>query len=506
MTGASPQPNPYQVLLDSFTSEELSLVAQVKRFFEWYRGDPDFKAQVDAGSIAPENVARLRRIGVTFDLAEVGFLWEAPEVWEDFIRTGFSSMSMQDDLPDDVARAVGQYPLLELWGRFFRPFFARFYASRRNILEIPEVEPLNLWRHRQVAAARSELGYFGYQISYPLLAFELSDGCSIGCWFCGFATRKLRKVCDYSEHGGLFRQVVQTCVELFGKDQANSALLYYGTEPHDNPGYMEFMQDFEDITGKPPCTSTAVTTDTEWLRGLIAFYRRGPYAWPRLSVLSRTMMFKIHDLYSPDELRDVELLMQMRESRRKKVASGRILREKSGLRGRDPDQYFDEIVPQGSIACVSGFLVNMARGTIQLISPCYTSNKWPLGYRVFDEQEFSDAGSFRRAVEQLIDDNMHNALRSERVIGFRDDLYYRLTDQGFVLTSPNQVHHFKGGTPFKILGNAIAAGEKTFDELCDLIFDASDVNPIAGITVVNKLYENGFLNEVIGHRQVHGHG
>ncbi len=496
MSKAPPLPNPYRHLVESFTPEQLLVIGQIKRFFEYYRGDLDFKEEVDTDTISPENLNRLRQIGVSFELSEVAVIWEAPEVWATYINKVFSSSSTVLDFPKAITEAMKSYPLLELWGSFFGPRCARMNNRSKDIVSFPKDSPLRVWRDRQIDAARSELGYYGYQISYPLLAFELSDGCSIGCWFCAFSTRKLRKVFDYEKNGELFRQVIEVCVDLFGREQANAALLYYGTEPHDNPHYVDFMQDFADITGKPPCTATAVSTDRKWIHQLIDFYRKGPYGWPRLSVLSKPVMHEIHDLYSPDELRDVELLMQMPEALREKVTGGRILQKRSGLRDRKPGHYLDEIVPQGSISCVSGFLVNMVNRTIRLISPCYASDKWPLGYRIFDRAEFTGAESFRIAIEELISRNMTARPRPGMVMSFRDDLVYRATEEGFVLTSPNQVHHFNGGQLFKELGSALVAGEHSYDQLSDRLFDIPGINPIEGLLALGKIFENGFLNEV----------
>ncbi len=197
------------------------------------------------------------------------------------------------------------------------------------------------------------------------------------------------------------------------------ALLYYGTEPHDNPHYLDYIKDYGEITGEVVCTSTTAGTDAEWMRDLLAYYRQGNYPWPRLSVLSRGMMYKIHDLYSPDELRDVELLMQMKGHPRKKITGGRILKEESGLRDRGEGHYLEDAVPQGSIACVSGFLINLVHRTIQLVSPCYTCKQWPLGYRVFDEITFEDAQGFREGVKALIDRNMAEAPLPDNLAHFQ---------------------------------------------------------------------------------------
>lgn len=274
------------------------------------------------------------------------------------------------------------------------------------------------------------------------------------------------------------------------------ALLYYGTEPHDNPHYLDFMKDYDDLTGGPLCTSTAAGTDAEWIRELIAYYRQGTHPWPRLSVLSKKMLFKIHELYTPEELRDVELLMQMREHPRKKVAGGRILEEQEGLRGREAGQYLDGIVPQGSIACVTGFLINMVKRTIQLVSPCYTSQKWPYGYRIFDERSFNTVEEFDTAIRELIDCNMPDAPFPEMIARFRDDLVYHSTEEGFDLVSPNQVHHVRGQEFYTPLGTLLSGNDLTYNQLYDVMMERYHINPMIVVAGVKKLFDAGFLDEV----------
>ena len=488
------QDHHYTNVLAPFSAEELALIVQLKRVFEWTQGDPDFRSSLESGEISSEYRDRLTRIGVTFELDEIALLWKTPElfgqVWET-IQTRY-----RPEFPEETVKIVTQYPLLTLWFRYVLHRQTIYRAGCAHTYRIPGQPRFDAWRLRRIAAVRNELGCFGQYLSHPILAFEFGDGCSVGCWFCAFATRKLTRNFDYPANREFFRRVAQHCVEIFGKKQANLALLYYGTEPHDNPHYLDMMKEYEEITGYPVCTSTAVVTDTGWLRDLIAYYRRGNYPWPRLSVLSKEMLFKIHDLYSPEELRDVELLLQMRGHERPKVSGGRILEEHQGLREREAGHYLDGIVPQGSIACVTGFLINMVHRTIQLTSPCYTSQTWPYGYRVFDERTFTDADDFRRAIEELIERNMPEVPFSDKPARFRDDLVYHPTDEGFDLTSPNQVHHVRGEQTYKPLGRLIAEKSRTYRELYDEMLGSYGINPMIGVAVVKKLFDAGFLDEV----------
>ncbi len=488
------QEYPYLWAMEPFPPEELSLIAQVKRLFECTQGDPDFRDDLASGSVSAERRDYLKRIGVTFELDEVAVAWENPETMSRFMAgIGYRFLG---DLPEELPEALNRSRPLRLWAqlalrraRIGRELFGKTVSVTEN-------PAFDAWRSRRIASARSELGFFGLYIDHPTLAFELGDGCSVGCWFCAFATRKLKENFDYREHRELFRGVAQSCVDLFGKDAANAALPYYGTEPHDNPHYLDFIKDYAEITGGPVCTSTAVPTDTKWMRGLLTYYREWGLPWPRLSVLSKGMLRKIHELYSPDELRDTAMLMQMRDQPRPKVTGGRILEEQDGLRGRDAGNYLDACVPQGSISCVSGFLTNMVRRTIQVVSPCYTSERWPYGYRVHDELTFNDAEDFPRVVEQLIDRNMPNSPPEDMPARFRDDLVYRATDEGFDLTSPNQVHHFGGKKVYGVLGSLLTANGLTYRDLYETMTGIHGINPMVTLAAVKKLFDGGFLDEV----------
>jgi hypothetical protein len=138
----------------------------------------------------------------------------------------------------------------------------------------------------------------------------------------------------------------------------------------------------------------------------------------------------------------------------------------------------------------------MVNQTIQLISPCYTSKKWPYGYRVFDKTTFTDDQDFRSAIEALIDRNMPENPPEKEPVRFRDDLVYRPTDEGFDLLSPNQIHHLRGKTMYGPLGVLINKGVYTCEKLCDIMTDQHQLNPMAVVAVVKKLFDNGFLDEM----------
>lgn len=273
-------------------------------------------------------------------------------------------------------------------------------------------------------------------------------------------------------------------------------LLYYGTEPHDNPHYTDYLKEFADITGHLTCTATAAPAEADWIRGLLALYREQQMPWPRMSVLTRKMLDRIHRLYTPDELRYVEMVMQMKDESRAKVSGGRILEEQGGMRERDDGEYLDQIVPQGSIACVTGFLINLLNKTIEVVSPCYSSEKWPLGYRVYDSASFTDASDFKQKMETLIARGMALSPPPDAIARFRDDLRYKATEAGFDLVSPNQIHHFTGQSLWGPLGALVAEGQHSFRDIGERLMSRGDIHFMLVGSALAKLFDGGFIDEV----------
>jgi radical SAM family RiPP maturation amino acid epimerase len=487
--------NRYLKVLATFTQDELYRISQVKRFFECYDGDADFRAALNTGSINNEHQKRLKQIGVDFDPREVDLLWKSPEIISELISDTNNNEDM--DAPAKYIALLNNYPILELWIRFIR--IRKLYykdACACNRGQLSKNAQFESWRNRRIISSQSELGSFSRHIDHPTLGIELSEGCSKQCWFCSFDAKKLKSVLDYTENKDYFRGIVKACTDILGREAASLALLYYATEPYDNPHYIDYMKDFADITGFDVCTSTAVCTDKKWIDDLLAYYGPKNLPWPRLSVLSTSILHKIHENYTPFELANVNMVMQMKDSESEKVLGGRILEEKNDMRQRDNEDKMQEIIPQGTIACVSGFYMNLITKRIKLVSPCYTSNKWPYGYRVFDEASFETEDDFYNTIQDMIKRNMPETPPENMLLKLRDDLICRITENGFVLTSPNQIHHFENKRVFQALGKLLADRPVRYQDAIDILTDKYNQNPFEVQAVLNNLFINGFLDEV----------
>jgi radical SAM family RiPP maturation amino acid epimerase len=499
-------PHNYAELYSRFTPEEMTLIVQLKRFFECVNGDRAFCESVETGQFTQEQLDYLRDVGVLFDVEEVSLLWQESEANEVVSHT-LNSVVSPDDLPEGIIEKLKRYPLLYLWARFTllkSNMYRQHNQSIPNAYAHSKSANFFAWRRRRIRATQSELGSYGYNIDHPTLAIELAVGCSVGCYFCAFDAPKLQQVFGYavSENRELFQGVARSLADVMGPHAAGHALLYWSTEPHDNPNYIDFMKEYEKITGHVVCTSTA-RFDEEWIRNLITFYRPRAQPWPRVSVLSKKVMQRLHRQFTPDEFRDVNLLMQQTDGEvfRKKVPGGRPkmlkrLEDVKDLRVLEEGQEFENSAPQGSIACVSGFLINLIDKTIKLISPCYTTEQYPYGYRIFDEATFETVNDFNRILHDMVERKMALAPYASMPMRFRDDLLYQPKEDGFDLVSPFQRHHYKGDGVWEVLGELISRGDLTHAQVCEISLDEYQCNPMLVNVMIQNLFHDGVLDEL----------
>lgn len=497
----APRPPRYNEVHSIFTPAEMAIFPQVKRMYECLDGDKELRDNVIAGKVTPEQRALLKEIGITFEIEEVSALWEHSEQREQFEQ---ALSAPESDAAERALKLLEQYPILHLWARY-RMRRAELYSQQRSLLtsKASGSAAYTAWRMRRIAATKSELGFYGYDIDHPSVAIEMQVGCTVGCYFCAFDAPKLQKVFDYNlpENRTLFQGIATSLHQHLGWS-CGHALLYWSTEPADNPHYVEWMKEYRAVTGSSVCTATA-RADEQWVGKLIAHYRPMRQPWPRISVLTRSIMYKIMKRFTPEEAQDMVLLMQQKdgEESRAKVPGGRDkmlarLAQYDDLRELDVDSKPDDLfVPQGTIACVSGFLINIIEKTIRLISPCYTTEQYRYGYRVFDEVSFTDAADFHRKLENMIVRKCVLEPYGAMPMRFRDDLRYRPKPDGFRITSKNLVHECRGDEIYAPLGEMLHQGTMTYDEVVDDLLERG-FNPMMATAAIKGMFDRGFLCEL----------
>jgi radical SAM family RiPP maturation amino acid epimerase len=366
-------------------------------------------------------------------------LWEGDKAFRELLEQTPREAALRYGLTADAegARAIWDFhydrslpetPAVQRYRGFVREKLAHRDELRRT--SRPHSAAFHAWRGRQMARTASQLGVSkAHAIVHPLAAFELSKGCSVGCWFCGVSAPKLGDIFEYNDaNRGLWRDICQVWREEVGP-AAEQAFLYWATDPMDNPDFEKFSCDFHELCGYFPQTTTAVPLrDVERTKRLLRLSEERGCLLNRFSLLTLKILERVHQSFTAEELMFVELVMQIDKDPHSKAVAGRALEKM--LKVGDVDYQ------TSTIACISGFLVNMVDRNIRLISPCPASARWPLGYQIFGEGHFNTAEEFRAQLRRLSSEEfMPPAIRSQSRVALRPDLKWSVSENGLTLSS-----------------------------------------------------------------------
>lgn len=396
-----------------------SVYAAYKRCLETYYADPEFRRQMD---FSPEDAVN----GLGFKELLNAALARDAIGWTAFRRGG---ASLKDNpylsLANKREEAVAGYVLGEhTQGAYQTDALFRYEARVRTRCQTEN------------AAVRAHK----YIYYYPF-AFELSDGCSVQCPFCGFSAERHKGDFAYTpENARLFRDVVQIARAYAGRI-LGACPLYFATEPLDNPDYERFLSDYAGITGGVPQTTTAILErDPGRVRALmnrIGSEALNERAALRASVRTLSQFRRIAETFSPEELEGVEILANNPESVNRYSDSGRA---KADSRA-DGKRY------RYSICCVAGMKVNFVKKTVEFIEPEIPDADFPLGYRVLGKAEFEDAISFKRVMTALGDRFFRPCLPWDAPIYLNRNIRLLSEDNRFVFLGDGTAYQW-GRNPF----------------------------------------------------------
>jgi hypothetical protein len=174
--------SPYQKFLIEKSDEELREIAHIKRFLECYSGDADFREKVYSGQHSLKQLARNRNIKLS-DLESLRPVFD-PQF-----------AHFRQDATTDT------WPLTAKWDEYYLtvlntlPYYAQMGDSDGEFKAFDE------WRQKQVVRTLFDVGASASRLVHPPVAFELSDGCSVGCWFCGISADKFNGHFNLDEDG-----------------------------------------------------------------------------------------------------------------------------------------------------------------------------------------------------------------------------------------------------------------------------------------------------------------
>ena len=464
-----------------YEPEKIRVLAQIKRLLERLKGDSEFRKTVC--ELPAERSGLLSDLGIGIDPAELEPVWR--QLRED------NESCLEE-------RELAEYPVLKLWIEWQQTYHSRLRHLHEE-WSLSHNRRSTAWRTRQIRRNVSETGLLRRTPFFPLFAYELSKGCSIGCWFCGFDAQSFQGYFPYTkENALLWREMLSIGLHLFGSP-CKISLCYHGTEPFDNPDYLSFLRDFHDVYGFFPQTTTATPLrDFQRTQELLRLRESCPLIIDRFSVLSLSSLKRIHETFSPYELRYIQLVLHNKGALKYKSNCGRAMRHRQRLTeanrpARQCDPVENPLDPL-TIDCVCGYLVNLVERSVKLISPCMAIDQWPNGYRIHAEDTFRDAAQYRAFLERTVEEFMPAKLEWKVNVSFRHDLQYERTSDGFTLTSRFYRHSMKGKSWHGVLGDLIARGETSAGEIITML--ASDGAPLLEVTsAMQKIFEKGLLED-----------
>lgn len=378
----------------------------------------------------------------------------------------------------------------------YRQFNNNKIVKRNKLLEVynvPTNSKMKKWRERQIERSKGFSGN-AYSANVHIVAsYELTDGCSVGCPFCGVGAKKLKSVFTYDDDNAkLFRSVLKNVHEVIG-DAAGRGAMYLDCEPLDNKDYESFLNDFlNEFKVLPQITTAVPLRDVDRVHSLLKQLNEDTgITYYRFSVKSVKEAEEIMKEFTPLELLKVELLPQYEEAPDFKgfANSGRERdRNESGC-GEAADQ--SRII--SSICCVSGFVINFARRDVRLITPYPASDKYPEGVVVLDKRPFADAEDLREIILSMINEHMVNVIPIDKILKPYD---YLCLEGDAISSNVGYARPIHGPIQgFEDVAKLLFEGKYNKKNIAEILYKTKKMNVTETYFCLTTLFKNGVINE-----------
>jgi len=461
--------SPYSKYVDELTAEDISELSHIKRFLECFGGDKDFREEALSGERSLEDLAAERGCFI------MGLDSLRPVFDPDFAHF------RADATPET-------WPLTAKWDEYF--------LLMRNTLEFYKWEgdskgwfpEFDKWRSSQIVRTFVEVGPSSASLVHPAVAFELSDGCSVGCWFCGISAEKFKGHFALDGQGKEFwREILESVQNLLGS-AINTGFCYWATEPLDHPDYDQFIDEYFDVTGVMPQTTTAIPLkNVELTRKVLERWSKSRYLVNRFSILTTKIMRRVHSEFTAEELFGVELVLQGKDSLVPKSTAGKAY----ASQGKILDKKKFDNMQDGTIACVTGFLINLPKKTVRLVSPTLPSEDWPNGYYVFSSKKFETPKDLHNKMRNMVKEQIDRRLKGNQNVKVADGHWFEGSDGQY------RVRDKKSGFSvevFDVYAPLIKAGNVTPNTLLKEAIKAG-YDPISAMKVLNDLNAMGLIGD-----------
>lgn len=452
--------------------EQLRQIAHIKRFLERFQGDDVYRGAVLTGVMSLEEAAAA--CGCELDLTSL----------QPVFNIEFSAHRSSATADD--------WPLTALWDEHLHGLLG-LRDKIREIGDTAGADPaFDQWRRRQINRTAFELGAHSQGIVHPPVTFELSSGCSVGCWFCGISAAKFGG--NFSVQGAgrdEWEQTLRAVQSVLGPG-LKTGFCYWATEPLDNPEYADFLDVYEEVVGVLPQTTSAIPLrNKELTRAVLARWERSKSFPNRFSVLTTKILLQIHQEFTPEELLGVELVLQNKGSPAPKSGAGRAYQGRT-VQAEGPVQHKNGTIVNGTIACVTGFLINIVERRVRLISPTAPCDEWPDGYIVFDDARYGRPENLAATMKEMIARNMGSKIDPHAPIRFGQHIDFFDDERGVGVESA----HVKVETRLlDVIGRMINDGDKSPLQIVQLA-SREGVDPFQVVGVITDARRAGLIESV----------
>ena len=425
-----------------------------------------------------DKVGMLLKYGINLSDSDVDFLIN-PEDPQEKVRI-ISDPKRLAEMPESFFR--------------YRQFYGNKIAYRDKMIGqlcVPANERMKKWRARQKRRCDGALGGLNESFVHTVVTYELSSGCSVGCPFCGFNAGPLKKIFRYTDENiRLFNDVISACHRILG-DAAGHGMMYFATEPLDNPDYEQFEKDFyKEFHIVPQITTAIFDRDIERTRYFLSELMAGKGFIHRFTIRSLEMAREAFENFTPEELLMVELLPQFPEAPSfvPYVKAGRELDENQPVMAdQDP----------GTICCVDGFCINFPERRFKLVTPVRASERYPKGIYESEWVSFTDGADFEEKLTKYINEELEIDIPRDKALKLYDYMSVdKYKDEQAIISRFGEVIPLN--EPYMIrVARLLKEGIYTRKEIAKTVSEEGLITPENSYWYLNRLWENGCIEEAI---------
>src|SRR5262249_14910421 len=126
---------------------------------------------------------------------------------------------------------IADWPLVGEWDAFADELLA-LQGAYRDAGSCAQAHPrFAAWPWGLIRRCANEIGAAAGGIIHAVLAFELSAGCTVGCWFCGVSAERFRGHVAYTPaNSRRWRGILEAAQDVLGS-AVQTGFCYWATDP-----------------------------------------------------------------------------------------------------------------------------------------------------------------------------------------------------------------------------------------------------------------------------------